>query len=222
MPIQPTRLGASLLLVSYAALVSCGGSHDHDHDHDHGDADGNSHEGHVHVAPHADEGGILVELGDHFANAEFVLDPEAGQLTMYTWGGHADKSVRSPSESVVVSIDMHGDAPLELELMAQASKLSGETVGDSSHFVAKDETLVGAHHFHGLIRAVTVLGTEFTNVKFDYDLPAAGEGGDHDGGDHDHDGEDHDHDHEGEGHDHDGEDHDHDHDHDGEGEGEEG
>ena len=192
MPIQPKRLGASLLLVSYAALASCGGSSDHDHDH--GDADGHSHEGHVHVAPHADEGGILVELGDHFANAEFILDPEKGQLTMYTWGGHAEKSVRSPSKSVVVSIDMHADQPLELELLAQESKLSGETVGDSSHFVASDEALVGAHHFHGLIRSVTVLGSEFTDVKFDYDLPAEGEGHDHDGDDHDHD-----HDHEGEG-----------------------
>ncbi len=197
MPIQPKRLGASLLLVSCAALVSCGGSSDHSHDPDHGEE--HSHEGHVHVAPHADEGGILVELGDHFANAEFILDPEAGQLTMYTWGGHAEKSVRSPSQSVTVSIDMHGDEPLELELMAQASKLSGETVGDSSHFVAKDETLVGAHHFHGLIRSVNVLGTEFTDVKFDYDLPAAGDDHDHDGDDHDHEGDDHDHDHEGEG-----------------------
>ena len=107
MPIQPKRLGASILLVSYAALVSCGGASDHDHDH--GDADDHSHEVHVHVAPHADEGGILVELGDHFANAEFILDPEKGQLTMYTWGGHAEKSVRSPSKSVVVSIDMHAD-----------------------------------------------------------------------------------------------------------------
>ena len=80
---------------------------------------------------------------------------------------------------------MHADQPLELELLAQESKLSGETVGDSSHFVASDEALVGAHHFHGLIRSVTVLGTEFSDVKFDYDLPA--------------DGEDHGHDHEGEG-----------------------
>lgn len=190
MPIQPKRLGASILLVSYAALVSCGGASDHDHDH--GDADDHSQEVHVHVAPHADEGGILVELGDHFANAEFILDPEKGQLTMYTWGGHAEKSVRSPSKSVVVSIDMHADQPLELELLAQESKLSGETVGDSSHFVASDEALVGAHHFHGLIRSVNVLGTDFTDVKFDYDLPAEGEG-------HDHDGDDHDHDHEGEG-----------------------
>ena len=178
MPIQPKRLGATILLVSYTALVSCGGSHDHDQDH--GDADGHSDEAHVHVAPHADEGGILVELGDHFANAEFILDPEKGQLTMYTWGGHAVKSVRSPSKSVVVSIDMHADQPLELELLAQQSKLSGETVGDSSHFVASDEALVGAHHFHGLIRSVTVLGKEFSNVKFDYDLPAEGEGDDHD------------------------------------------
>ena len=205
MPIQPKRLGASLLLVTYAALVSCGGAHDHDHDHDHDHEGTGEHagEGHVHTAPHAEEGGMLVELGDHFANAEFVLDPEAGQLTMYTYGGHAEKSVRSPSESVVVSIDMHGDEPLELELMAQASKLSGETVGDSSHFVAKDETLVGAHHFHGLIRSVSVLGTEFADVKFDYDLPAEGEGHDHDGDDHDHDGDDHDHD--GDDHDHEGE-----------------
>ena len=208
MLIQPKRVGASLLLASYAALASCGGAHDHDHDHDKEGAgehteEGHTEEGHVHTAPHAEDGGILVELGDHFANAEFVLDPEAGQLTMYTYGGHAEKAVRSPSESVVVSIDMHADAPLELTLTAQASKLSGETVGDSSHFVGKDETLVGAHHFHGMIRSVNVRGTEFTDVKFDYDLPAKGDEHDHDGDDHDHDhdheGDDHDHDHEGEG-----------------------
>ena len=107
------------------------------------------------------------------------------------------------------------DCWLDLDVsMAQASKLSGETVGDSSHFVAKDETLVGARHFHGLIRSVSVLGTEFADVKFDYDLPAEGEGHDHDGDDHD--GDDHDHD--GDDHDHDGDDHDHE----GEGDGDEG
>jgi hypothetical protein len=191
--------GLPLLLASYVALVACSGGHDHDHDHDHG-------EGHVHVAPHADEGGVLVELGDHFANAEFVLDPEGGRLTMYTYGGHAKKSVRSPSASVTVSLDMHGDAPLVVELAAQESKLSGETVGDSSMFMGADPGLVGVSHFHGKIHALSVLGMEFTDVKFDYDLPSEDhDGGDHDGGDHDggdHDGEDHeDHDHDGEGHD---------------------
>ena len=198
-------LSPAFLLLSSSALVACGGGEEHGGGHDHG--------GHVHLAPHADEGGMLVELGDHFANVEFVLDPEAGRLTMYTLGAHASKAVRSPSTSVVVSVDMHGDAPLEVELAAQASELNGDTVGASSMFVGEDPGLVGAGHFHGTIRAINLRGEDFADVKFDYDLALE----DSDGGDHDHDGEDHEgEDHEGEGHDHDGEDHDHD------GEGEKG
>ena len=54
MLIQPKRVGASLLLASYAALASCGGAHDHDHDHDKEGAgehteEGHTEEGHVHT-----------------------------------------------------------------------------------------------------------------------------------------------------------------------------
>ncbi|MEM9381121.1 MAG: hypothetical protein AAGB93_14310 [Planctomycetota bacterium] len=156
-----------------AALTACGGSDGHgDHDHEH--------EGHVHVAPN---GGTLVELGDHVANVEFLLDSETGEMTMFALGAHAETSLRSPSESVTITIDNHGESTFDVVLAAQAAELSGETVGDSSKFVGKSDDLVGVDHFHGLIKTFNLKGTEWTDVTFDF----PGE---------------HDHDHgEGEGHD---------------------
>lgn len=183
---------AGLALAAVVTLAACGGDGHDDHD-DHGD-EGHG-EGHVHVAPH---GGTLVELGDHFANAEFLLDAEAGKMEMYTLGGHASVAERSPNETVTVELDVHADKPIVVTLAAQASDLSGETVGDSSYFTATSEELKGLEHFHGKIVALNLKGTDFENVKFDFDAHE-----DHDGEDHD--GEGHDEDHDGE--DHDGEDH---------------
>jgi hypothetical protein len=174
-----------LLVAASAALVACGGKHEHDHDHEHGE------EGHVHVAPN---GGVLVELGDHFANAEFLLDSETGTLTMYTLGGHAEKAERSPTPEVIVMADVHGDEPVEVKLAAQASELSGMKVGDSSKFVGQADGLKGHDHFHGVIKALNLKGTDFTDVKFDYELSHDDDEGHSD----DHDGEEgHDEDHEG-------------------------
>lgn len=172
-------LRAGLAIAAVAALAACGGDgHDHSED-------GHSHEdGHVHVAPN---GGLLVELGDHAANAEFLIDHETGTMTMYTYDAHADNAARSTMNEVVISIDTHADEETEVVLAAQASKLSKETVGDSSTFVGQHDLLKEATHFHGTIKAVSLLGQEFTDVKFDYDAESEGEG--HDDHDHDHEGD---------------------------------
>ena len=55
------------------------------------------------------------------------------------------------------------------------------TVGDSSKFVGQADGLKGHDHFHGVIKALNLKGTDFTDVKFDYEQ--------HDEEDHDHDEE---------------------------------
>lgn len=188
----PTILRAATAIAVSAALVACGGSgaetsaegHAHEDGEEHSHEEGEEHDdddhGHVHVAPN---GGTLVEIGDHFANVEFVLDAESGELTMYTLGAHAETAVRCPDASVVVEADMHGDAPTVVTLAAQESSLSGETVGDSSKFVGQHDELKGADHFHGLLKSVSLMDTTFTDVTFDF----PGEQGHEDGEDHDHD-----------------------------------
>ena len=156
-----------------AALSACGDGHSHG-DHGHGKG------GHVHVAPN---GGTLVELGDHVANVEFLLDADTGEMTMFALGAHAETSLRSLSESVTITIDNHGESTFDVVLAAQAAELSGETVGDSSKFIGKSDDLVGVDHFHGVIKSFDLKGTTWTDVTFDFP-------GEHDHGD----GEDH-HDH---------------------------
>ena len=76
----PATLAGVLLFVSACAKKSDADSHaDH------------AHRGHVHTAPH---GGVLIEVGDHQYNLEFVHDRSAGSLTVYVLDAHAENFVR--------------------------------------------------------------------------------------------------------------------------------
>jgi hypothetical protein len=149
---------ASLHLLSLLA-VACGHGHDHDHAHDHAHADTDPHR---HEAP---RGGVLVELGEHAAHVELLLDPEAGELTLYSLDAHAEQAVRlaAPTLEVVVGTDQ---GELWLELAAVASALTGERVGDSSEFRAVDPGLVGLVGLSGRIPAIEVRGVLFEDVRF--------------------------------------------------------
>ena len=141
------NLGTGVLL----ALLGAGCGHGHDHGHDHGDGDG-----HHHVAPH---GGVLVELGENeFAHVELLHDPEEGRLTVWLLDGAAEAAVRSTQESLVFQRE-----GAEFTLAAQASSLTGETVGDSSQFETVDEGLKGPLG-EGVLRRVEVLGSVFEDV----------------------------------------------------------
>lgn len=130
---------------------------------------------HVHVAPH---GGALVELGEHFANLELVLDAAAGEMTVYVLDAHAENAVRveqpqmqlewwSPTEKTAAG----GKSQLtekprkyRLALRAAANALSGETAGDSSEFRGQDDALRGTQRLEGVILEVVVKGQTFENV----------------------------------------------------------
>lgn len=168
------------------ALTACGGD-GHDHDHDHGG-------GHAHDPKF---GGFLVELGDHFANLEIVHDAEAGSMTVYVLGAHAEDTVKSSTEELSLSIDVHGDEPLTFTLAADESTVTGNKKGASAKFSVTDERLKGLEHGHAAVASVEARGTTFEDVKFDIGGHDEDHGHDeHD--DHDHDGDDHDHDHDGE------------------------
>lgn len=117
---------------------------------------------HGHEAPH---GGVLVELGDHFAQLEFVLDPSAGTLTMFVLDGEAAAAVRIAQPSVAVTFDAPGTlAGQTLQLAAKANVLTGETMGDSSQFEVTHEALKNQTTFTARVVDLVVKGQTFRDL----------------------------------------------------------
>lgn len=118
---------------------------------------------HAHTAPH---GGALIELGDHVGHLEAVLDAQTGTLDLYVLDGHAENYVRLAAPAVVVHLKWEGLAePATATLSATASRLTGETVGDSSRFSATIPELKGKSEIDLSIPAIDVGGVMYTDVS---------------------------------------------------------
>ncbi|MBI1319585.1 MAG: hypothetical protein GC168_11650 [Candidatus Hydrogenedens sp.] len=121
---------------------------------------------HHHEAP---RGGALVELGDHVAHFEVLLSAQTGTLKLYAMDGHVESPVRLAVPSIPIQVTLDGSAePLELEVQAVASELTGETVGDTSEFSVTDERLLNQSKFTATIPGVVVRGVQFDNVGFSF------------------------------------------------------
>lgn len=123
--------------------------------------DAERHKGHHHEAPH---GGALVELGDHFAFLELVHDAEAGALTLFVLDGGAEKGVRVTHPSLTLMLERQGAAAAPIELKARARAITGETVGDTSEFVATSDLLKGLTAGKGTIETLTIKGQTLKNL----------------------------------------------------------
>lgn len=118
---------------------------------------------HHHDAPH---GGILVELGDHFANVELVLDTEAGKLTLYAFDAHAESPVRLTQQSIPFKLALPDDAQeYELTLAATVNPLTGETLGDTSEFSVLHDLLRGNDSIKIVIPTLVVNEQNFSDVS---------------------------------------------------------
>lgn len=181
---QPTTpgYGRVLRLLALAAiafalmLTGCGdgaGGDDHGHDHAHNGEHHHENEadvgadGHHHEAPH---GGALIAIGDHFAHVELVVEADAGRLSLYVLDGEARGGVRVAHESLNVHVsEIDGEATdLSLTLEPIASSLTGETVGDTSHFQADHEQLAGAQQLVAELATVEIRGQTIDNVTLRY------------------------------------------------------
>lgn len=166
MPAIPTpsrsrqRAGAAALALAAAvlglALAGCSRGHDHA-----------GAKGHVHTAPH---GGLLVELGAHQYNLEFVFDASRGVLQAYVLDAHAEAFVRVSIPEFVVTATAAGQRHLLL-FQAVANPVTGETVGNTSTFEAPAPWLRAAKAFDGTLQAINVRGVAFSNVTFRFALP---------------------------------------------------
>ena len=120
--------------------------------------------GHEHHPPH---GGTPVVLGDEAYHVELVLDAQAGTLQAYILDAEMENFVRSAVPSIEIAADV-GGAPRTLVLKAVANPATGETVGDTSLFEAQADWLRDARQFDAVLGSVTIRGTTFTGVRFNF------------------------------------------------------
>jgi hypothetical protein len=180
---RPWAIALPALAFVALTLSACRrGEHDHsDHDHgDHGHGDHDhahdesnageklatsDHGGHVHVAP---RGGRLVVLAEEFANLEVLYSSVEGRLDIYALDAHAEQPVRLSAKQLDLRVTPTAGAAFDLALLPVASSLTGETVGDSSHFQATDERLKAPVGGQAVLAEITSRGQTFRDVIFAY------------------------------------------------------
>ncbi len=119
---------------------------------------------HEHHPPH---GGTPVVLGEEAYHLELVRDREAGTLQAFLLDGEMENFVRSAMPSIEI-VARAGGAERTLVLLAVANPATGETVGDTSLFQAQADWLRTTPEFDATIKAVTVRGSTFSAVAFNF------------------------------------------------------
>ena len=110
-------------------------------------------------------------LGDDY-NLELVRDEGAGTLSAYVLDDEMEDFIRSSTPSITIVANAAG-AVQTLVLQAVANPATGEKVGDTSLFEGPvDWSRLGAR-FQGTLQAITVRGTTFTRVQFQFPETAA-------------------------------------------------
>ena len=111
-------------------------------------------------------GGTVVALGENY-NFEFVLDAARGTLSAYVLDDEMEEFVRSNMPSFEVTAKV-GGAEQTLVFKPVANPATGETVGDTALFIAHADWLKTTKTFDAVVKSVTLDGTTFTNVAFNF------------------------------------------------------
>ena len=107
-------------------------------------------------------------LGDHAGHLEFVLDADAGTITMYALDGEAESAVRLNSIGVAVQITVPDKLAFNVQLRPVENVLTGETSTSTSQYVAQSDELKGVFSFKGVLSELAFRGSEMENVSFSY------------------------------------------------------
>jgi hypothetical protein len=119
---------------------------------------------HEHKAPH---NGTPVVLGNEACHLELVRDAASGTLQAYVLDGEMENFIRANTPSLEIVATVNG-APQTLVLKPVANAVTGETVGDTSLFETKADWLKTTAQFDATLKTITVRGTTFTDVKFNF------------------------------------------------------
>jgi hypothetical protein len=152
-------------------LGGCGhDAHSHDHAHDPEPAG----IGEAHQPQHVGE--FLVAAKDHVANVGILPNFADGEMRVYLYDGCVEEYVRTDQVEIPITVNLP-DGPRKFIAMAQANEaLTGETIGDTSEFLVKDDALKGVEHVTGMIQEVNFLGARYTNLEFNTDPATHDEG----------------------------------------------
>jgi hypothetical protein len=119
---------------------------------------------HEHKAPHD---GTPVVLGNEACHLELVRDAATGTLQAYVLDGEMENFIRTNAASLEIVATVNG-APQTLALKPVANAATGETMGDTSLFEAKADWLKTTAQFDATLKTITVRGTTFRDVKFNF------------------------------------------------------
>ena len=119
---------------------------------------------HEHHPPH---GGTPVVLGDEVYHVELVLDAATGKLQAFVFDGELENFIRSSVPSFEIAATINGQ-PQTLVLRAVPNPATGETAGDTSLFEAQADWLKTSPIFDATLKSITIRGTTFTDVKFNF------------------------------------------------------
>lgn len=170
-----------IVTICVLALCACNQNNNNSTDNKNGESHHHSHD--------PQYGGVLVEVGDHFAHAEMVNND--GKLTLYFLDGEAENNVRLEQGEIAVTVKVKEES-FDLALKGVPSKLTGETEKNTSQFSATSEKLKGVSEFTATVKSCTIKGKKLENITFTF--PHKGEEKEDDHG-HNHDEDDHGHDH---------------------------
>jgi hypothetical protein len=118
---------------------------------------------HEHKSPH---GGTAVELGEEAFHLELVRE-ESGALSAYVLDGELENFIRIASPGFEVVATVAGQAR-PLAFRAVASTATGETVGNTSHFIAEADWLKATPAFDAVLTHLEVRGMAFDRVPFNF------------------------------------------------------
>ncbi len=96
-----------------------------------------------------------------------MRDAATGKLSAYVLDGEMENFIRSAAPSFEINATVDGQPQL-LTLRAVANPATGETVGDTSLFDTQADWLKTTKTFDGVIKSLTIRGTTFTDVDFDF------------------------------------------------------
>jgi hypothetical protein len=119
---------------------------------------------HHHHPPH---GGTVVVLGEEEFHVELLVDETGTKLQAFILDSELENFVRSSSPSVAITATAAGKTR-DLVLAAVSNSETGETVGDTSQFEADADWLKATPRFDGVLRSITVRGTTYSDVKFNF------------------------------------------------------
>jgi hypothetical protein len=119
---------------------------------------------HHHHPPH---GGTAVVLGEEEYHVELVLVQPEGKLQAFVLDDEMESFIRSSVPSIVIAATI-GGIPREVLLSAVPNTETGETVGDTALFEGQADWLKTSPQFDGVLRSITIRGTLFTNVRFNF------------------------------------------------------